>query len=126
MKYKSKYDGTQVTAARYISELVCGYNAAQHQSELPRKFWTLPLWKQFYMIQTQEAAELLEKYSEDHVIQFVKDKRIFNLRAQWIKTAIKQFKPTKRNVTGTVCSEPVKPAESFATKQDIALDQFDG
>ena len=42
-KYPSRYsDGKKVTAAQYITELICEKRAVKDKKELPNNFWKLP------------------------------------------------------------------------------------
>jgi len=62
LKFSSKYSpGKKVSAAQYITELICEKNAHIHGTNLPPKFWKLQGWKEFYVAQIRIANLLLKK-----------------------------------------------------------------
>lgn len=85
MKYPSKYsNGKTVSAAQYITELICENKAKIDGKDLHFKFWTNKDWSKFYRDQIATANKLLKKYHEQAIIAALKNtkaSRIFSLRA---------------------------------------------
>jgi hypothetical protein len=85
MKYPSKYsNGKTVSAAQYITELICENKAKIDGTDLHFKFWTNKDWSKFYRDQIATANKLLKKYNEYAIIAALKNtkaSRIFSLRA---------------------------------------------
>lgn len=95
-KYQSRYaDDTWVTAAQYITELVCEKKAQNERKELPQKFWNLPEWKKFFAMQVLAANELLKIYPAKAVILALNDgrtKKMFSLRFPALDAVIEEYK----------------------------------
>jgi hypothetical protein len=85
MKYPSKYsNGKEVSAAQYITEIICENKARIDKKDLHYRFWTNPTWSKFYRDQIATANKLIKKYPEIAIIKALKTKeaeRIFSLRA---------------------------------------------
>jgi hypothetical protein len=85
MKYISKYsNGKTVTAAQYITEIICQNKATLEKKDLHYKFWTNKEWSKFFRNQIATANKLISKYSEKAIINALKNpkaSRIFSLRA---------------------------------------------
>jgi hypothetical protein len=94
MKYLSKYsNGKQVSAAQYITEIICEHLAAKDRKDLHYRFWLSPEWQKFYKSQIFTANKLLAKYSEKAVIKALQSptgKKIFSLRAPHLGAIIEQ------------------------------------
>lgn len=85
MRYPSKYsNGKTVTAAQYITEIICENKAKINKQDLHYRFWTNKEWSKFYRDQIATANKLIDKYPEKAIINALKDvkaSRIFSLRA---------------------------------------------
>jgi len=85
MKYPSKYsNGKSVTAAQFITEIICENKAKIDKKDLYYRFWTTNEWEKFYKNQIATAIKLLKKYPEKAIIRALshqKASRIFSLRA---------------------------------------------
>ena len=85
MKYPSRYsNGKEVSAAQYITELICENKAKINKEDIGFRFWTNTKWMKFYRDQIASANKLLEKYNEQAIIKALKNIRaskIFSLRA---------------------------------------------
>jgi hypothetical protein len=85
MKYISKYSNDKaVTAAQYITELICENKAKIEKKDLHFKFWISKEWSKFYRDQIATANKLLKKYEPRAVINALKDvssSKIYSLRA---------------------------------------------
>lgn len=85
-RYKSKYSEKYITAAQYITELVCENMAAKNNKALPVKFWNLPDWYGVFKRQLQLANSLLKIYDEQAIIKALTSKegrKVWSLAAQW-------------------------------------------
>lgn len=92
MKYPSKYsNGKEVSAAQYITEIICENKAKIEKKDLHYRFWTNPTWSKFYRDQIATANKLIKKYPELAIIKALKNKkaeRIFSLRAPHLSAII--------------------------------------
>ncbi len=94
-KYISKYsNGKTVTAAQYITEIICENKARIDKKDLHYRFWTNKEWASFYKSQIFTANRLLKKYSAKAIISAIKDKkcyRIYSLRSKFLTPVIKNY-----------------------------------
>lgn len=91
-KWNSKYSpGKKVSTHQYILELVCENLARKNGKELPYKFWELKEWKWNYIKQSNLCKELRDKHGDLKVLDFVKKKRIWSLKASWIDQALSDW-----------------------------------
>lgn len=85
MKYISKYsNGKAVTAAQYITELICENKAKKEKKDLHYKFWTNNQWSKFYRDQIATANKLVKQFNEQAIIKAIKNikaEKIYSLRA---------------------------------------------
>ncbi len=85
MNYISKYsNGKNVTAAQYITELICENKAKKDGKDLHFKFWTNKEWASYYKNQIATANKLVLKYNDQAIIRALKSKKaekIYSLRA---------------------------------------------
>jgi len=83
--YPSRYsNGKTVSAAQYITELICEHKATIEKLDLHYRFWTNKEWSKYYRDQIATANKLLKKYSAKAIIRALNDKkaeRIYSLRA---------------------------------------------
>jgi methionine salvage enolase-phosphatase E1 len=84
-KYLSRYSNNkEVSAAQYITEIICEHLAKKDKKDLHYKFWTNPIWTKFYKSQIFSAHKLLKQYSAKAIIaalQTPKGVYIYSLRA---------------------------------------------
>jgi len=94
IKYPSRYsNGKLVSAAQYITELICENKAKVDKKDLGFKFWTNKDWSKYYRDQIATANKLLAKYDEKAIIKALKHPRasnIYSLRAPHLKAIIEQ------------------------------------
>lgn len=94
MKYISKYsNGKYVTAAQYITELICENKAKQEKKDLYFKFWTTKEWSLYYRNQISTANKLVKKYNPQAIIRALKGiqaSKIYSLRAPHLIPIIEQ------------------------------------
>jgi hypothetical protein len=84
-KYPSKYsNGKLVSAAQYITEIICENRAKMLKKDLHYRFWVSKEWASYYRNQIGTANKLLEKYSDTAIIKALnnsKASKIYSLRA---------------------------------------------
>jgi hypothetical protein len=94
MKYISKYSNNkEVTAAQYITELICENKARIDKKDIHYRFWTNKTWAKFYRDQIATANKLLETYSPRAIINAIKNpssSRTYSLRSKYLVDTIKQ------------------------------------
>lgn len=95
-KYPSKYsNGKSVSAAQYITEIICEHKAKKDKKDLHYRFWTTPSWSKFYRDQISSANKLLKDYAPEDIILALnnqKAQKIYSLRAPFLKPIIDQAK----------------------------------
>lgn len=118
--YKSSYSDSWITAAQYISELMCENMARKNGQVLPYKFWNEYAWKTAFKRQLLLANSLLKLYSAPAIIQAIRSKegqKIYSLAAPWLDAIIEKFEkvekkpveaPTVRKTDGVRPSMPKK------------------
>jgi hypothetical protein len=93
--YPSRYsNGKTVSAAQYITELICEKKAKQDKLDLHYRFWLTPIWSKYFRNQIASANALLKKYSAKAVIKALQDvrtDRIYSLRAPHLLPIIDQY-----------------------------------
>jgi len=94
MKYLSKYsNGKTVSAAQYITEIICEHKAKKDKKDLHFRFWTTPYWSKFYRDQISSANKLLKKYSAEDIVLALnneKAQKIYSLRAPFLQPIIEE------------------------------------
>jgi len=84
-KYPSKYsNGKLVSAAQYITEIICENKAKLTGQDLHYRFWANKTWSAYYRNQIGTANKLLEKHSETAIVRALNTKeasKIYSLRA---------------------------------------------
>jgi hypothetical protein len=84
-KYISKYsNGKHVSAAQYITEIICEHLAIKEKKDLHYRFWVSEQWAKFYKSQIFTANKLLKTYSSKAILNALnnsKAKNIYSLRA---------------------------------------------
>lgn len=107
-KYISKYsNGKEVSAAQYITELICENKARIEQKDLHYRFWNNKEWSSFYKNQIFTAHRLLKKNSAKAIIAAIKDKqcyRTYSLRSKFLPAVIKKHEKilSKQNKDVTI------------------------
>lgn len=127
-RYPSKYaPDTSVTAAQYITELICEKKAKKDKKDLPLRFWNLPTWGSFFRQQILAANGLLKIYDSAAIVAALNSKKawgIFSLRAPHLDAIIEE-EAAKISVRGEasnldVAEENAAPRPTVApTRQDI-------
>lgn len=93
-KYPSKYsNGKTVSAAQYITEIICEKRAKMNKEDLHYRFWTTKKWASYYKNQIASAHKLLSKYSDIAIVKALNSKgaeKIYSLRAPHLVAMIEQ------------------------------------
>jgi hypothetical protein len=83
--YISKYsNGKTVSAAQYITEIICEHKAVLEKRDLHFRFWLNKEWEKFFRDQIATANKLLKQYSPNAIIKALnspKAAKIYSLRA---------------------------------------------
>lgn len=94
MKYISKYSNNkEVSAAQFITEIICEHKAKKDGKDLHYRFWTNQTWAKFYRDQIATANKLVQTYNPQAIVKalFCKDaEKIFSLRAPHLIPIIEQ------------------------------------
>jgi hypothetical protein len=93
-RYISRYSNDKtVSAAQYITELICEKKAKINQEDLHYRFWLSKKWSMFFRNQIATANKLLSQYNSKAIIQALLDKKaekIFSLRAPHLLAIIEE------------------------------------
>ena len=93
-KYPSKYsNGKLVSAAQYITEIICENRAKMLKKDLHYRFWVSKEWSSYYRNQIGSANKLLEKYTDISIIKALNNPRaskIYSLRAPHLLPIIEE------------------------------------
>jgi hypothetical protein len=93
--YPSRYsNGKKVSAAQYITELICEHKAQIDKLDLHYRFWLNKTWAGYYRNQIGSANKLLKKYSPKAIIQALNDtksQKIYSLRAPHLISIIEKY-----------------------------------
>jgi hypothetical protein len=105
-KYISKYSNNkEVSAAQYITELICENKAIKDKLDLHYRFWTNKKWSMYYRNQIASANKLLEKYNAKAIIAALKNpeaKNIYSLRAPHLPNIIEKMQDKIDNENSTL------------------------
>lgn len=107
-KYLSKYSNNKsVSAAQYITEIICENKAKKDGKDLHYRFWINKEWSVFYRNQIASAIKLLKKYSDIAIVRALKHTKaakIYSLRAPHLLPIIdlEQKKLDQENQTLTI------------------------
>jgi hypothetical protein len=92
-KYISKYSNNkEVSAAQYITEMICEKKAKVFKLDLHYRFWTNKEWSAYYRNQIASANKLLKTYSSKAIVNALKSpqaSKIYSLRAPTLTSIIK-------------------------------------
>ena len=93
-KYPSKYsNGKTVSAAQYITEIICERKAKINKQDLHYRFWVTKTWAAYYRNQIASAHKLLKTYSDTSIVKALNSKKaekIYSLRAPHLIPIIEQ------------------------------------
>lgn len=113
-KYTSKYsNGKSVSAAQYITEIICENKAKKDKKDLHYRFWTTKYWERYYKDQIASAYKLLKKYDTKAIINALKSdqgQKVYSLRAPFLEPIIVQMQE-KIDSENTVLSKELDRSE---------------
>lgn len=93
--YISKYSNNkEVSAAQYITEIICEHQAIRTKKDLHFRFWVTKEWSAYFRNQISSAHKLLKKYSSKAIVMALKDNdaaRIYSLRAPHLIPIIDRY-----------------------------------
>jgi hypothetical protein len=93
--YISKYSNDkEVSAAQYITEIICEHQAIRNKKDLHFRFWVSDEWATYFRNQISSAHKLLKKYSSKAIVLALKDKdaaKIYSLRAPHLLPIIDRY-----------------------------------
>ena len=122
-KYISKYsNGKEITAAQYITEIICEHWAKQNQKDLHYRFWsTSEQWQKHYKNQITSANKLLKKYSDKAIIKALNDSKaykIYSLRDPFLLPIIEYYEKQLQENTESLTKEFVRKEQvKFSNKK---------
>lgn len=116
MKYPSRYsNGKEVSAAQYITEIICEKKAKINKEDLHFRFWTNKKWSKFFRDQIATANKLINEFGEKPVIKALnstKADRIYSLRAPHLKDMIREQQEI-------ISNQNTELSQNFVRKEDI-------
>jgi len=93
-KYISKYSNNkEVSAAQYITELICENKAKKDKLDLHYRFWLNKEWASYYRNQIASANKLIQKYDDVSIVRALKNakaSKIYSLRAPHLIAIIEE------------------------------------
>lgn len=103
-KYPSKYsNGKQVSAAQYITEVICEHKAKLDKLDLHYKFWINKEWSAFYKNQISSANALLKKYKDISIVKALNDPKcsgVYSLRSPVLNNVIQMYEKKLADMDG--------------------------
>ena len=92
--FPSKYsNGKFLSAAQFITEMICENKAFKDKKDLHYRFWTNREWSNFYRSQIATAHKLLKDFDAKAIIKALKHDRarkIYSLRAPHLRPIIEE------------------------------------
>lgn len=111
-QYISRYSNNKpVSAAQYITELICEKKAKLDKNDLHYRFWVSKKWSMFFRNQIATANKLLEKYDAKAIVNALLDKRtdkIYSLRAPHLKPIIDEKQDDLNNTEDSLTKDIVR------------------
>lgn len=93
-KFPSKYsNGKDVSAAQFITEMICEKKAKLDKKDLHYRFWVNKEWASFYRNQIATAYKLVKEFDPLGIIKALNSKpaeKIYSLRAPHLIDMIKK------------------------------------
>lgn len=112
-KYPSKYsNGKEVSAAQYITEIICEKKAKIDKKDLHYKFWLNKEWFAFYRNQIASAHKLLKTYSDTAILRGLNNpqaSKIYSLRAPYLIPIIESEQNRLENENTSITLELNRP-----------------
>jgi hypothetical protein len=119
--YPSRYsNGKKVSAAQYITELICEKKAKFSKMDLHYRFWLNPEWSRYYRNQIGSANKLLKDYSAKAIIKALNDKeaeKIYSLRAPHLPPIIEKCEKIVANENKTL-TKPIERKDNQVYRKE--------
>jgi len=119
--YPSRYsNGKTVSAAQYITELICEKKAKYSKLDLHYRFWLSPEWEKYYKNQIGTAHQMLKKFNPKAIIKALNDTRsdrIYSLRAPHLLPIIEQYEKIVAN-ENTEMSKTIERKETHTYRKE--------
>lgn len=116
-KYLSRYSNNkEVSAAQYITELICEKKAKIDKTDLHYRFWLSKKWSAFFRNQIGTANKLLQDYDAKAIVNALLTNeagKIFSLRAPHLLPIIQQ-EQHKLDQENTEFTKPINRNEDIA------------
>ena len=120
-KYNSKYsNGKSVSAAQYITEIICEHLAIREKRDLHYRFWINKEWEKFYKSQIFTANKLLKTYPPKAIINALKTtqaQKIYSLRAPHLVAIIQREQVKLEQQTNELTTEIKRVEQSSGQKK---------
>jgi hypothetical protein len=121
MKFPSKYsNGKDVSAAQFITELICENKAKIDKRDLHFKFWNNKEWASFFRNQIASANKLLKNYDAVDIIRALKTpkgQKIYSLRAKHLIPMIIEQQTKSQNMVDASKSINIDRSETKKIKE---------
>ncbi len=122
-KYLSKYsNGKEISAAQYITEIICERKATKDKSDLHYRFWLQKKWSVFYRDQIASAHKLIKKYPSKSIIRALNSdegRKIYSLRAPHLPAMIEKHSAILDQQSNTL-------TKNIERKDNVSFKQTDG
>lgn len=122
-KYPSKYsNGKEVSAAQYITEIICEKKAKRDKRDLHYRFWLNKEWAAFYRNQIASANKLVREHNELAVIKALnhpKSEKIYSLRAPHLVAIIQQEERALETINHDLSIKLERKTEIVYSKRTI-------
>lgn len=126
-KYISRYSNNKlVSAAQYITEIICEHKAQKDKQDLHYKFWEHKKWAAFYKNQIASANKLLKKYDAKAVIEALNSKaaqKIYSLRAPHLLPMIEQEQSKLNNQPSPTLSINIERKENISFNRNRTVNK---
>lgn len=128
-KYISKYSNDkEVSAAQYITELICENKARKDKLDLHYRFWLNKEWASYYRNQIATANKLVKRYDDVAIVRALKNtkaSKIYSLRAPHLAAIIEE-EQTKLNAENkTLTMDLTRPEDvKFRSKTNKTKNIF--
>jgi hypothetical protein len=120
MQYISKYsNGKKVSAAQYITEIICEHYAKKEKYDLHYRFWTTNKWSLYYRNQIATANQLVKKYEHTVIIRALNSdeaKNIYSLRAPHLKDIIEKYQSIVAS-ENKVLKTPINRCDNYQSRK---------
>lgn len=128
-KYISKYSNNkEVSAAQYITELICENKAKKDKLDLHYRFWLNKEWASYYRNQIASANKLVQKYDDVAIVRALKNtkaSKIYSLRAPHLIPIIEEEQTKLNSENKTLTLDLNRPEDiKFGSKSNKSKNIF--